>query len=52
MPEDRNFQVMLKERWERGLFVCVGLDTDFPEAARRETIRLSEMINQHLKREG
>jgi len=34
---ERNFRQMLEERWEKGLFVCVGLDSEFdkiPDSAR------------------
>lgn len=30
MP-DRNFREMLKVRWAKGHFVCVGLDSDYPK---------------------
>ena len=39
---DRNFRELLEGQWERGNFLCVGLDTDFekiPEAARQKGIR-------------
>ncbi len=37
----RNFFRLLEARWARGLFVCVGLDSDFgkiPEVARRQDV--------------
>lgn len=36
--ENRNFRKMLEAQWEKGNFVCVGLDSEFskiPESARR-----------------
>ncbi|MBI4087820.1 orotidine-5'-phosphate decarboxylase [Candidatus Kaiserbacteria bacterium] len=40
--EGRNFLQLLEGQWERGNFLCVGLDSDFekiPEAARKGGVR-------------
>jgi len=40
MKNNRNFREMLENQWEKGNFVCVGLDsehTKIPQAARRQT---------------
>ena len=39
---DRNFRELLERQWEKGNFLCVGLDSDFekiPEVARKEGVR-------------
>lgn len=39
---ERNFKELLESRWERGNFLCVGLDSDFekiPEAVRQVSVR-------------
>src|SRR5665213_196596 len=39
---ERNFRSLLEAQWERGNFLCVGLDGDrekIPESAQRESIR-------------
>ena len=41
---ERNFFEMLKKRWEKGCFVCVGLDTDYPE--------MPEFIRRKCEAEG
>ena len=38
---ERNFGEMLKAQWDRGNFVCVGLDSEYekiPQAARKEHV--------------
>lgn len=37
MAQERNFREILEARWDKGLFVCVGLDSDF------------DQIPEHLK---
>lgn len=44
---ERNFRQMLEAQWERGNFVCVGLDSELakiPEAARRPPDIASSLI--------
>jgi orotidine-5'-phosphate decarboxylase len=52
---ERNFRALLEAQWERGNFVCVGLDSEFskiPESARKYHDRTTDSVGNVLYCKG
>lgn len=46
-PRDRNFNHLLRKRWEKGFFTCVGLDIDAKKIPQHLLLHNSRGINLH-----